>query len=122
MGADDFGGDGQAEAEMVVFSFVLTGSGFIGAVKPLENFFFLLVRHADSGVLHPYFKSTFFGMMVQAEMNLSVGGRVADGVVQQDFQKLYDPVPVTGECRNGLFGQADLKADVFSAATGRKAS
>lgn len=108
--ADDFAGDGQTEAEVV-----LDAAGAVRAVKTLEYFLFFFVRDADAVINDGQNKSfrLFNGIEGQSHGNAAAGGRIADGIVQKNGDYLSEAFRIAEAGRQGGLRQRDRKGNIF---------
>ena len=105
---DNFIGDGQSKPEVVFIA-----SGFFAAVKAFEDTGFVVVADTDTGVIDSERKmSARVFAIAEGGGDATVFGGIADGVMQQDCERLRDTLRVTAAGRDGSvredYGQADI--------------
>ena len=81
----------------------------IRPVKAFKDPWLFLVRYSDAVV--GYQKLYCFFIIQKRETDLSVFGRIAERVVQQDGQHLSDPLGIAADSRNRVLGKLNQEPD-----------
>jgi hypothetical protein len=86
-------------------------SGFFCPVKAVENLFPVLGRNPDAGIGDGQIKAVLFAE--EGQVNASALRGVADCVVKQDGEKLYDTFRVRRTKGQGFFRQGNGEGQLF---------
>lgn len=102
----NFIGDGKPQSEMV-----LRTAGFFYPVEAVEDTLFVFIGDTDAVVCDGQVE--FIPLSCERQADLTMLGRIADGIVQQDGEHLADPFRVGGTQRKRAVGKLDGQEDIF---------
>lgn len=99
-------GNGQTQPEVI-----FVASGFFTAVKAVKYFCFLLITDSDTSVRNFDFK--MFIPVIGRQADFSALRCIADGIVEEDCEYLYNALTVTHAVRKGILGKNGVYLNVL---------